>query len=120
MTVPLIVSPLVQAAAQSFYNCSSIPGAEIEVLSGLEGSEEIITNPGERLAEGLEVRVLRPTCVLQAEVPSPQRVAREAPLRATLCPIQSPIQSPLIHTHIYFVTNFGLQSARPNTARAPS
>jgi RND family efflux transporter MFP subunit len=32
-------------------------GTEIEVLSGLRGAEQIVTNPGEQLAEGVEVSV---------------------------------------------------------------
>jgi len=33
-------------------------GTEMEVLEGLKGDEKIVTNPGERLAEGVEVQVV--------------------------------------------------------------
>lgn len=33
-------------------------GTEIEVLSGLKGGEQIVSNPGEKLAEGVEVSVV--------------------------------------------------------------
>jgi RND family efflux transporter MFP subunit len=35
-------------------------GTEVEVVSGLEGSEAVITNPPDSLADGEEVRVARP------------------------------------------------------------
>lgn len=35
-------------------------GNEVEVVSGLTGNEQIVTNPGERLTDGVNVRVVNP------------------------------------------------------------
>ena len=35
-------------------------GAELEVVEGLTGDERVVANPGERLAEGVEVQVATP------------------------------------------------------------
>jgi RND family efflux transporter MFP subunit len=35
-------------------------GADAEVVDGLTGEERVVTNPGERLAEGVEVKVVAP------------------------------------------------------------
>lgn len=35
-------------------------GSEAEVATGLTGDEQVITNPGERLADGVEVKVISP------------------------------------------------------------
>jgi multidrug efflux pump subunit AcrA (membrane-fusion protein) len=33
-------------------------GNEVEVISGLNGDEQVVTNPGERLSEGVAVKVI--------------------------------------------------------------
>jgi len=35
-------------------------GQELEVTEGLSGEEKVVTNPGERLADGVEVEVAQP------------------------------------------------------------
>jgi RND family efflux transporter MFP subunit len=42
-------------------------GTEVEVLSGLKGDEQLVGNPGERLSEGLAVRVAAPARAAIAE-----------------------------------------------------
>lgn len=54
-------------------------GTEIEVLSGLAGSELVVSNPGERLAEGVEVTVpglTRPTAVAEGQSPKAMPIQR--------------------------------------------
>src|SRR5439155_2986253 len=36
-------------------------GQELEVVEGLSGKEQVVTNPGERLADGVEVQVATPS-----------------------------------------------------------
>ena len=36
-------------------------GTEIEILRGLQGDEQVISNPGEKLEDGIEVRVAAPS-----------------------------------------------------------
>lgn len=36
-------------------------GTELEVTDGLSGSEQVVSNPGERLADGVEVQIAPPT-----------------------------------------------------------
>jgi multidrug efflux pump subunit AcrA (membrane-fusion protein) len=48
-------------------------GAEAEVVDGLTGDERIVSNPGERLADGVEVQVIAPK---NAAKPAAQASAR--------------------------------------------
>ena len=41
-------------------------GTEVEVSNGLQGNESVITNPGERLAEGVRVSIAQPPAVAGA------------------------------------------------------
>ena len=53
------------AVVQDMVHLRVVPGrdfgTEMEVLEGLSGNEQIVTNPGERLAEGVEVQVVEKT-----------------------------------------------------------
>ncbi len=47
-------------------------GTEIEARSGLTGNESIVTNPGERLAEGVDVSVVSKTVADKTDTPKPK------------------------------------------------
>jgi RND family efflux transporter MFP subunit len=46
-------------------------GTELEARSGLSGKESVVTNPGERLAEGVDVQVVN-KAVAQTDTPKPK------------------------------------------------
>jgi hypothetical protein len=46
-------------------------GTELEARSGLSGQESVVTNPGERLAEGVDVQVVN-KAVAQTDTPKPK------------------------------------------------
>jgi RND family efflux transporter MFP subunit len=46
-------------------------GTELEARSGLNGEEAVVTNPGERLSEGVEVQVVN-KALAQTEAPKPK------------------------------------------------
>jgi membrane fusion protein, multidrug efflux system len=49
-------------------------GTEIEIAKGLEGTEQVVTNPGERLVDGVEV---------DAKLPAPPQAAPKQPQQAS-------------------------------------
>jgi RND family efflux transporter MFP subunit len=47
-------------------------GTELEARSGLSGNESVVTNPGERLAEGVDVSVVNKAVADKTEAPKPK------------------------------------------------
>src|SRR5439155_3080115 len=61
-------------------------GQELEVVEGLSGKEQVVTNPGERLADGVAVQVAQPAKPeQQPSGAKTQTAAREV----EVCPIPS-------------------------------
>jgi hypothetical protein len=53
-------------------------GSEVEITSGLNGDEQIIANPGERIVEGAAVAAPKDAAADAAPATAPQKVSQVA------------------------------------------
>lgn len=70
-------------------------GTEVEVVSGLKGDENIVSNPGEKLADGLEVKVVDPTSAGGGgKAPQTDKPSQHLPDNAPPQPMPTPSAPP--------------------------